>query len=125
MPFRTPRDIDRRYTRKFKDDIWKKGLIDTGSLHRSIDVTAEIDIHFGTFMSANYTFTVFVFAEEYLVYLNERFSITEDFINSRSFRNTTERLRRFFIAYLSNEYPLLNFENIILELNEVVIVNQP
>jgi len=125
MPFRTPRDIDRRYTRKLKDDIRRKGLLDTGQLYSSIDVTAEIDIHFGTFMSANYTFTIKIYSVDYLAYLNERFSVTEDFINSYSFANTTERLRRYFIAYLSNEYPTLNFENITLDLNEAILMNQP
>lgn len=125
MPFKTPRDIDRRLTRKLKYDIQRKGLIDTWALYRSIDVTAEIDINFGTFMSANYTYTIRIFAEEYLVYLNERFSVTDDFVKSQSYRNTIERLRRYFIAYLSNEYPLLNFENITLDLNEVILVNQP
>ena len=125
MPFRTPSSIDRDFKRKFKADIRRKDLIDTWALYRSIDVTAEIDLNFGTFMSANYTFTVFVFAEPYLVYLDKRFSITEDFINSRSFANTTNKLRIFFAAYLRNEYPLLKFDNITLELNDIVIVNQP
>lgn len=125
MAFRTPKSIDRDYTRKLKADIRKKDLIDTWALYRSIQVTAEIDLNFGTFMSANYTFTVKVFAEPYLVYLNERFSVTEDFVNSRSFRNTTDKLRLFFAAYLQNEYPLLNFDNITLEMSEIILVNQP
>jgi|SRR5690606_9485211 len=125
MAFRTPRDIDRRYTRKLKEDILNKGLIDTWALYRSIDVTAEIDLNFGTFMSANYTFTVKVYAEVYLVYLNERFSIIDDFINSRSFRNTTDRLLVFWKAYLQNEYPLLRFDNVTLDLSDIIIVNQP
>ena len=89
MAFRTPREVDRRYTRKFKELILNKGLIDTYALYRSIQVTAEIDYNFATFMSANYTFTIKVYAEVYLVYLNERFSVTDDFINSVSFSNTT------------------------------------
>jgi hypothetical protein len=125
MAFRTPREVDRRYTRKFKELILNKGLIDTYALYRSIQVTAEIDYNFATFMSANYTFTIKVYAEVYLVYLNERFSVTDDFINSVSFANTTEILRTYFRAYLSNEYPLLNFDNITLELNEIILMNQP
>jgi len=125
MAFKTPKDIDRRLKRKLKYDIQRKGLIDTWALYRSIDVTAEIDINFGTFMSANYTYTVTIYAEEYLVYLDERFSITSDFISSQSFRNTINRLRIYFVAYLQNEYPLLKFDNVTLDLNEVIIFNQP
>jgi hypothetical protein len=125
MAFKTPRSIDRDFTRKFKADIRRKDLIDTWALYRSVDVTAEIDIHFGTFLSANYTFTVFVFAEPYLVYLDKRFSITEDFIRSRSFNNTTNKLRLFLAAYLQNEFPLLKFDNITLELSDIILINQP
>jgi len=125
MAFLTPKDIDRRYTRKVKELILNKGLIDTYALYRSIQVTAEIDYNMATFMSANYTFTIKIYAEVYLVYLNERFSVTEDFINSQSFANTTERLRIYFKAFLQNEYPLLSFENITLDLNEVILMNQP
>jgi hypothetical protein len=125
MAFSTPREVDRRYTRKLKEDILNKGLWDTGALYKSIDVTAEIDYNFATFMSANYSFTVKVYAEPYMVYLNEKYSLTSDFVASRSFQNTTERLRMFFRAYLANEYPLLNFDNITLEVNEVILVNQP
>jgi hypothetical protein len=125
MAFRTPKEVDRRYTRKFKELILNKGLIDTYALYRSIQVTAEIDYNFATFMSANYTFSIKVYAEVYLVYLNERFSVTDDFVNSVSFANTTEILTTYFRAYLSNEYPLLNFDNITLELNEIILMNQP
>jgi hypothetical protein len=125
MAFLTPKEVDRRYTRKMKELILNKGLIDTYALYRSIQVTAEIDYNFGTFMSANYTFTIKVYAEVYLVYLNERFSVTSDFINSVSFANTTEILRTYFRAYLTNEYPLLNFDNITLDLNDVILMNQP
>ena len=125
MAFLTPSDIDRRYTRKFKELILNKGLIDTYALYRSIQITAEIDYNFATFMSANYTFTIKVYAEVYLVYLNDRFSVTDDFINSQSFANTTDRLRVYFRAYLANEYPMINFDNITLELNEIILMNQP
>lgn len=125
MAFKTPKSIDKDFTRKFKADIRRKDLIDTWALYRSIQVTAEIDLNLGTFMSANYSFTVFVFAEPYLVYLDKRFSITEDFINSRSFANTTDKFRLFFAAYLQNEYPLLKFDNITLDLSDIILVNQP
>ncbi len=62
MAFRTPKDVDRRFTRKLKDDIRRKGLLDTGALYSSIDVTAEIDYNVASFMTANYTFTVKVYA---------------------------------------------------------------
>jgi hypothetical protein len=125
MAFRTPKDVDRRFTRKLKDDIRRKGLLDTGALYSSIDVTAEIDYNVASFMTANYTFTVKVYAEVYLVYLNERFQVTNDFINSRSFANTTDRFRIYFSAYLKNEYPLLNFDNITLSPSEIILMNQP
>lgn len=125
MAFSTPREIDRRYTRKFKEDILRKGLIDTYALYRSIDVTAEIDLNFGTFMTAEYTFTIKVYAEVYLVYLNEKYSIISDFINSQSFQNTTELLTTYWKEYLSGEYPLLRFDNVRLDLNDIIIVNQP
>jgi len=125
MAFKTPSSIDRDFTRKFKADIRKKDLIDTWALYKSIDVTAEIDLNFGTFMSANYTFSVQVYAEPYLVYLDERFQVTNDFINSRSFRNTTDKFRLFFTAYLQNEYPLLRFDNVTLELSTITLMNQP
>ena len=100
-------------------------MIDTGALLQSADVTVEIDLNVSTFMSSNYTFTVKIFAEPYYVYLDERFQLTNDLVNSRSFRNTTDRLRLYFAAYLTNQYPLLRFDNITLELSEVIIVNQP
>lgn len=125
MPFRTPRDIDNRYKRKFKEIILNEPLIDTFALYRSIDVTAEIDYNISTFMSANYTFTVKIYAEEYLCYHIIPNQLISKFIYSQSFMNTSERLRRYFIIYLQNEYPLLMFENITLELADVQIMNQP
>lgn len=125
MAFKTPRDIDRRYTRKFKEIILNNGLIDTSALYRSIDVTAEIDVNFGTFMSANYSFTVKIYAEPYLVYHIIPMQLMSQFINSRSFANTTERYKIYFRAWLSNEYPLLKFDNITLEVSNAIVVNQP
>lgn len=125
MAFRTPRDIDRRYTRKFKEIIMNEPLIDTFALYRSIDVTAEIDYNVSNFMNANYTFTVKIYAEEYLCYHIIPRQLLSQFWQSQSFRNTTDRFRRYFIIYLQNEYPKLNFENITLDLNDIIIVNQP
>jgi hypothetical protein len=125
MAFRTPRDIDRRYTRKFKEIILNAPLIDTRALYKSIDVTAEIDYDFGTFMSSNYTFTVKIYAEPYLCYHIIPMQLLSWFKNSRSFNNTTQRYRQYFRAYLQNEYPLINFDNITFELADIIIVNQP
>lgn len=125
MAFKTPREIDRRYTRKFKEDILNKGLIDTSALYRSIDVTAEIVIDFPSFMNNTFEFDIKVYAEPYLVYLNERFTVTWDFINSRSFENTTKLFRRYFIEYMKSQYPLLSFEDVRLELRDVIIMNTP
>jgi len=125
MAFRTPRDIDRRYTRKFKEIILNAPLIDTRALYKSIDVTAEIDYDFGTFMSSNYTFTVKIYAEPYLCYHIIPMQLLSWFKSSRSFDNTTQRYRQYFRAYLQNEYPLLRFDNITLELANIIIVNQP
>lgn len=125
MAFKTPREIDRRYTRKFKEDILNKGLIDTSALYRSIDVTAEIVIDFPSFMNNTFEFDIKVYAEPYLVYLNERFTVSWDFINSRSFENTTNLFRRYFIEYMKSQYPLLSFEDVRLELRDVIIMNTP
>lgn len=125
MAFRTPRDIERRYTRKFKEIILNAPLIDTYTLYKSIDVTAEIDLSFGTFMSAQYSFTVKIYAAEYLCYHIIPMQLMSKFIYSRSFANTTERYKVYFKAYLQNEYPLLRFDNISFELANVIIVNQP
>ena len=125
MAFRTPRDIDRRYTRKFKEIILNAPLIDTRALYKSIDVTAEIDYSFGTFMSSQYTFTVKIYAEPYLCYHIIPMQLLSWFKNSRSFNNTTQRYRQYFRAYLQNEYPLINFDNITFELANIIIVNQP
>jgi hypothetical protein len=125
MAFKTPRDIDRRYTRKFKEIIINEPLIDTSALYRSIDVTAEIDYNFTTFMSADYTFTIKIYAEEYLVYHIIPRQLLSKFWQSQSFRNTTDRLLIFWKAYLQNEYPTLRFDNVSLTLNDIIIVNQP
>jgi hypothetical protein len=125
MAFRTPRDIDRRYTRKFKEIILNAPLIDTRALYKSIDVTAEIDYNFSTFMSSDYTFTVKIYAEPYLCYHIIPMQLLSWFKNSRSFDNTTQRYRQYFRAYLQNEYPLLRFDNVTLELANIIIVNQP
>jgi hypothetical protein len=125
MAFKTPREIDRRYTRKLKEDILRKGLIDTSALYRSIDVTAEVVMDFSTFMSNTFEFDIKIYAELYLVYLNERFTVSWDFINSRSFDNTSRLFRRYLIEYLKSQYPLINFENINLELRDVIIMNTP
>ena len=89
MAFKTPRDIDRRYTRKFKEIILNAPLIDTRALYKSIDVTAEIDYSFGTFMSAQYTFTVKIYAEPYLCYHIIPMQLLSWFKNSRSDRKST------------------------------------
>jgi hypothetical protein len=125
MAFKTPRDIDRRYTRKFKEIILNAPLIDTRALYKSIDVTAEIDYDFGTFMSSQYTFTVKIYAEPYLCYHIIPMQLLSWFRKSRSFDNTTQRYRQYFRAYLQNEYPLINFDNITFELANIIIVNQP
>lgn len=125
MAFKTPREIDRRYTRKLKEDILNKGLIDTSALYRSIDVTAEIVVDFPSFMTKTFEFDIKIYAEVYLVYLNERFTVSWDFINSRSFANTTNLFRRYFIEYMKSQYPLLAFEDLRLELRDVIIMNTP
>ena len=125
MAFKTPREIDRRYTRKLKSDILNKGLIDTSALYRSIDVTAEIVVDFPSFMTKTFEFDIKIYAEVYLVYLNERFTVSWDFINSRSFENTTNLFRRYFIEYMKSQYPLLAFEDLRLELRDVIIMNTP
>ena len=125
MAFKTPREIDRRYTRKLKSDILNKGLIDTSALYRSIDVTAEIVVDFPSFMTKTFEFDIKIYAEVYLVYLNERFTVSWDFINSRSFENTTNLFRRYFIEYMKSQYPLLSFEDLRLELRDVIIMNTP
>jgi hypothetical protein len=125
MAFKTPRDIDRRYTRKFKEIVLNAPLYRFGDLYKSIDVTAEIDYNFGTFMSRQFTFTVKIYAEPYLCYHIIPMQLLSWFRNSRSFDNTTQRFRIYFRAYLQNEYPLLNFDNIILELGDIQIMNQP
>ena len=125
MAFKTPREIDRRYTRKLKEDILNKALIDTWALYRSIDVTAEVVVDFPSFMNNTFEFDIKIYAEPYLVYLNERFTVTWDFINSRSFANTTSIFRRYFIEYMKSQYPLLSFEDVRLELRDVIIVNTP
>lgn len=125
MAFKTPREIDRRYTRKLKSDILNKGLIDTSALYRSIDVTAEIVVDFPSFMTKTFEFDIKIYAEVYLVYLNERFTVSWDFINSRSFANTTNLFRRYFIEYMKSQYPLLAFDDLRLELRDVIIMNTP
>ena len=125
MAFKTPREIDRRYTRKLKEDILNKALIDTWALYRSIDVTAEVVVDFPSFMNNTFEFDIKIYAEPYLVYLNERFTVTWDFINSRSFANTTSIFRRYFIEYMKSQYPLLSFEDVRLELRDVIIMNTP
>lgn len=125
MAFRTPRDIDRRLAAKLKADIRRKDLIDTFALYRSIQVTAEINQNAGGFMSAVYDVDIKVYSEDYIVYNNVRFSIMDDFIYSRSVRNTMERLRQYFRAYLSNEYPLINFDNIQLKIRYAYFMNTP
>lgn len=125
MAFKTPREIDRRYTRKLKSDILNKGLIDTFALYKSIDVTAEIVVDFPSFMTKTFEFDIKIYAEPYLVYLNERFTVSWDFINSRSFENTTNLFRRYFIEYMKSQYPLLSFEDLRLELRDVYIMNTP
>jgi hypothetical protein len=125
MAFRTPKEVDRRLTRKFKEVILNAPLIDTSALYRSIDVTIEVDYTFGTFMSSVYTYTVKIYAEEYLVYHIEPMDLLYNFVNSRSFANTIDLFKTYFKAYLRNEYPTLRFDNVQMELNDVIIVNQP
>jgi len=125
MAFKTPRDVDRRYTRKFKEIIMNEPLIDTFALYRSIQVTAEIDYNFSTFMSANYTFTVKIYAEDYLCYHIIPDQLLSKFWRSQSFANTTERLLIYFKAYLQNEYPTMRFDNVTLDLADIEIMNQP
>ena len=76
-------------------------------------------------MSVNFTYTVKIYAEDYLCYNIERFDILSKFVNSRSFDNSIDLFRTYFKAYLQNEYPSLRFDNIILTLNDVIVVNQP
>jgi len=125
MSFKTSRTVDRAFTRKFKELILNAPLIDTFALYRSIDVTAEIDLNYSNFMSADYTFTIKIYAEEYLVYHIEPMNLISDFRYSQSFFNSVEKLRQEFIAYLTAEYPLIKFDNIYLELSEMLIMNTP
>ena len=125
MAFKTPKDIDRRYTRKFKEIIINEPLIDTRALYKSIQVTAEIDYSFTSFMSANYTFTVKIYAEPYLCYHIIPNQLLSKFWKSRSFANTTDRYRIYFRAYLQNVYPKFDFDNITIEISNIEIMNQP
>jgi len=123
--FRTPRDIEKRYTRKFKEIILNLPLIDTFSLYKSIDITAEIDRSFGTFMSAQYTFTIKIYAEDYLCYHIIPMQILSKFKNSKSFSNTTNFFKKDFQDFMSSQYPMLRFENITFDLANIIIINQP
>jgi len=125
MSFRTSRTVDRAFTRKFKELVLNAPLIDTFALYRSIDVTAEIDLNYSNFMSADYTFTVKIYAEEYLVYHIEGMDLINKYRYSQSFFNSVEKLRQDFITYLTKEYPLIRFDNIYLELSELLIMNTP
>lgn len=123
--FRVPRNIENAYKRKFKEIILNTPLIDTFALYRSIDITAEIDINYSISLSSVFTFTIKIYAEEYLVYHIIPNKLISKFIYSRSFANTTEKLREAFKEHMMDLYPNLNFQNLRLDLNNVIIVNQP
>lgn len=125
MAFKTPSEIDRRYTRKFKEIILNAPLIDTRLLYKSIDVTAEIDLSYSAVMASTFPFTVKIYAEPYLCYHIIPMQLLSWFRKSRSFGNTTQIFRLYFRAYLQNIYPSIDFTNIKLELVDIIIINQP
>ena len=123
--FSLPRNVENAYKRKFKEIILNTPLIDTFALYRSIDITAEIDVNYSISLSSVFTFTIKIYAEEYLCYHIIPNQLISKFINSRSFANTTEKLREAFKEHMMDLYPNLNFQNLRLDLNNVIIVNQP
>jgi len=125
MSFKVPASVDYQFKRKFRELVLNAPLIDTGMLYRSIEVRAEIDLNYSNFMSSNYTYNIQIYAEEYLVYHIVPMNLIDDYIYSVAFNNTVERLRLAFAEYLSKEYPLIRFDNIYLELSELLIMNTP
>lgn len=123
--FRIPREVENAYKRKYKEIILNTPLVDTFALYRSIDITAEIDINYSISLSSVFTFTIRIYAEEYMCYHIIPNKLISRFIYSRSFVNTTNKLTEAFKAHMQDLYPILNFSNLRLDLSNVIIVNQP
>jgi hypothetical protein len=71
------RQIENKMTKLYKKEIATKDLYDTGALYRSISVKLVIE---GSKISFK------VYSEDYLKYLDEPFSVTEDFLNSSGYK---------------------------------------
>jgi hypothetical protein len=124
MAYRVPRDIDRRLTAKLKADIRSKDLIDTWALYTSIQCAANIGTS-DVFMSANVPVDIRIWSEPYIVYLNERFSITDDFVFSRSVENTLDIMQDSYRKWHKRKYPTLDADKIFLYLRDVYFMVTP
>jgi hypothetical protein len=124
MAYRVPREIDRRLTNKLKADIRSKDLIDTWALYTSIQVAANIGTS-DVFMSANVPVDIRIWSEPYIVYLNERFSITDDFAFSQSVENTLDIMQDSYRKWHKRKYPTLDADRIFLYLRDIYFMVTP
>jgi len=85
--------IERKLTDLYKKEILKKDLYDTGALYRSIDVKLKIS---GT----NITFEVA--SEDYLKYLDDPYSVTEDFMNSSKYKEILDDIEELVADAIYN-----------------------
>ena len=106
MAYQVSEVIEKKMSRRLQRLIRKKNLIDTGALWRSIDITAEVD-------DAGFI-DVKIYSEDYLKYLDERFTVTSDFVNARGFKELVREIYEGWIPYMIKKYPLLSgFEKVL------------
>ena len=119
MAFQVSEKIENQMARRFQRLIRKRNLIDTGSLWRSIDITAEVD--------DSGFIKIKIFSEDYLKYLDERFTLTSDFTRARGFNKLVRDIYAEWITYMIRRFPrLTGFEKVLESIGtrvEVEIVN--
>jgi hypothetical protein len=115
MAFQVSEEIENKMKRRFQRLIRKNGLIDTGALWRSIDITATI--------SDAGQLHIKVYSEDYLKYLDERFVLSSDFVNARGFATIAAEAYTEWVQYMTRRFPLLEgFDRVLQNVRSSVTV---
>ena len=119
--YNVPASIERKMEARFKRLIRKNALIDTGALYKSIQMTAWID-------DSGYV-TIKLYSEDYLKYLDDRFSLSADFLYGPKFNTILIPMYEGWINYMIKKYPRLGgFERVLENIDprnkiDLIIVN--
>lgn len=82
-------------TNLIQDELVKKGLVDTGKLKRSIKTEVKF--------TNKGKLDINVAGEDYFKFLDNKFDIVKDAMNSSSFKKVSESIEELYVEFLEQQ----------------------